>query len=146
MIERIATVVVSLLVGGGGVGAFSFFYNKKKLEIDDRTSSVSEWKELYDEMKGRLETQEEENKQLKKELGELKTQMLELQTDIANYKQYDGYIKDLEAYVDHLLHTLKTFISDSAYNEAKSKRPHRIEVSADALIHDSENIIKGNKE
>ena len=51
--------------------------------------------------------------------------MIELATDIANYKQYDPYIKELERYVDHLLHTLKTSAGDDAYREAAKKKPQK---------------------
>ena len=70
VIVAIITGVVSLIAGGGGV--FAYLNSKQKAKQTAHESAVSEWKELYDEMKKRLDTQEEENRRLQGEISSLK--------------------------------------------------------------------------
>ncbi len=126
--KEIATIMISLCIGGGGVGIFNFIINKKKIDNESRSTSVLEWKDLYDTMKERLDEQEKENENLKKEIEDLKAQIFELTTDISMYKHYNKYIRDLETYNDHILHTLQTCVSEEAFKQVLAKKPIRIEI------------------
>ena len=66
VVIAIITGVVSLVAGGGGV--FAYLSSRQKAKQTAHDSAVSEWKELYDEMKDRLDNQEEENRQLRDEI------------------------------------------------------------------------------
>ncbi len=126
MIE-IIKVILAAILGGGLTQFFNYLINNKKINKEVEVTTSEEWQKLYSEMKEELKCQKEENEKLRSELESLKTKMIELATDIANYKQYDQYIKELERYVDHLLHTLKTIAGDDAFREASKKRPRKNE-------------------
>lgn len=117
----VITGIVSLIAGGSGV--FVYFSNRDKTKLNAQELAVTEWKELYDEMRKRLDEQEEENKKLKNEIFELKESISKLNIDLQNYKKYDSYINELEKYIEHLLHTLKSLSTDEAYKNIKCKRP-----------------------
>lgn len=121
------TGIVSLIAGGSGV--FAYLTSRHKAKQTAHDSAVSEWKELYDEMKDRLDNQEEENKQLRNEILALKQTVNNLTIELQNYKKYDTYINELENYVDHLLHASKTLITEEAYKTLCAKRPKRNIVS-----------------
>ncbi len=123
VVIAIITGVVSLVAGGGGV--FAYLSSRQKAKQTAHDSAVSEWKELYDEMKDRLDNQEEENRQLRDEILALKQTVNNLTVELQNYKKYDTYINELEKYVDHLLHTAKSMINEDAYRNLCSKRPRR---------------------
>lgn len=123
VIIAIITGVVSLVAGGGGV--FAYLTSKQKAKQTAHDSAVSEWKELYDEMKDRLDSQEEENRRLHSEILSLKETVNNLTIELQNYKKYDTYINELEKYVDHLLHTAKSMVNEEAYRNLCSKRPRR---------------------
>lgn len=115
--------LVSLFVGAGGV--FAYLSNKQKIKQNAHESAISEWKNLYDEMRKRLDEQEKENKDLRTELLQLKQHVNNLTIELQNYKKYDTYISELDKYVDHLLHTSKSLMTDEAYKNISSKRPRR---------------------
>lgn len=119
----IITGGISLLAGGGGV--FAYLTSKQKAKQTQHDSAISEWKDLYDEMKHRLDVQESENRKLYDEVFELKETVNKLTIELQNYKKYDSYINELEKYVDHVLHTSKSLITDEAYKNLCSKRPRR---------------------
>lgn len=123
VVIAIITGIVSLLAGGGGV--FAYLSSKQKAKQTAHDSAVSEWKELYDEMKERLDGQEEENRKLHSEILSLKQTVNNLTIELQNYKKYDTYINELEKYVDHLLHTAKSMVNEEAYRNLCSKRPRR---------------------
>ena len=123
VIIAIITGVVSLIAGGSGV--FAYLTSKQKAKQIAHESAVSEWKELYDEMKKRLDSQEEENRRLQNEISSLKQTVNNLTIELQNYKKYDTYINELEKYVDHLLHTTKSLVNEDAYRNLCSKRPRR---------------------
>lgn len=123
VIIAIITGVVSLVAGGSGV--FAYLNSKQKAKQTAHESAVSEWKELYDEMKKRLDSQEEENRRLHNEISSLKQTVNNLTIELQNYKKYDTYINELEKYVDHLLHTTKSLVNEDAYRNLCSKRPRR---------------------
>ena len=123
VIITLITGVISLVAGGGGV--FAYLNAKQKLKQTQHDSAISEWKELYDEMKKRLDSQENENKKLSNEIFELKKTVNNLTIELQNYKKYDTYIIELEKYVDHVLHTSKSLLSEDAYRNLCSKRPKR---------------------
>ena len=126
MIE-IIKVILAAILGGGLTQFFNYLINNKKINKEVEVTTSEEWQKLYSEMKEELKCQKEENEKLRSELESLKTKMIELATDIANYKQYDQYIKELERYVDHLLHTLKTIAGEDAFREVSKKRPRKNE-------------------
>lgn len=123
VVIAIITSIVSLIAGGGGV--FAYLSSRQKAKQTAHDSAVSEWKELYDEMKNRLDNQEEENRRLHNEILSLKQTVSDLTMELHNYKKYDTYINELEKYVDHLLHTAKSMINEDAYKNLCSKRPRR---------------------
>lgn len=123
VVIAIITGIVSLIAGGGGV--FAYLSSRQKAKQTAHDSAVSEWKELYDEMKDRLDSQEEENKRLHDEILSLKETVNNLTIELQNYKKYDTYINELEKYVDHLLHTAKSMVNEEAYRNLCSKRPRR---------------------
>ena len=53
IIIAIVTSLVGLIGGGGGV--LAFLSTSQKNKEDNRSASVTEWKQLYDEMKARLD-------------------------------------------------------------------------------------------
>ena len=120
----IITSLVSILAGGGGV--FAFFNTKKKNNMSEQELAVAEWKDLYDEMRSRLDEQEKENNKLKNELFELKESINKLTIELENYKKYDSYINELEKYVEHLLHIIKSVNSEDAYRNVMAKKPQKI--------------------
>lgn len=124
IVIAIVTGIVSVLAGGGGM--FAYLTAKQKNKQDAHESAVSEWKDLYDEMRSRLDTQEQENVKLKRELFQLKESINKLNIELQNYKKYESYINDLEKYIDHLLHTIHTVSTEEAYINASKKRPMRI--------------------
>lgn len=124
LVEIIITSIVSIFTGGGGV--FLYLTNKQKHKQKAHDNSVAEWKQLYDEMKHRLDDQEEENKKLRDEIYKLKEDINRLNLDLANYKKYDTYIIELEKYIDHLLHTCKSLITEEAYRNLFLKKPQKI--------------------
>jgi septal ring factor EnvC (AmiA/AmiB activator) len=123
VVIAIITGVVSLIAGGGGV--FAYLSSRQKAKQSAHDSAVSEWKELYDEMKDRLDTQEQENKDLRNEILSLKQTVNNLTIELQNYKKYDTYINELEKYVDHLLHSAKSMVNEDAYRNLCAKRPRR---------------------
>lgn len=124
VIIAIITGIISLFAGGGGV--FAYLNAKEKAKQVQHDSAISEWKDLYDEMKKRLDAQEDENKKLSNEIFELKQTVNNLTIELQNYKKYDTYIIELEKYVDHLLHTAKSLVTEEAYKNMCVKRPKRI--------------------
>lgn len=123
IIIAVITGIISLFAGGGGV--FAYLNSKEKTKQNQHDSAIAEWKDLYDEMKKRLDAQEDENKKLSSEIFELKQTVNNLTIELQNYKKYDTYIIELEKYVDHLLHTSKTLVSEEAYRNMCAKRPKR---------------------
>ena len=123
VVIAIITGIVSLIAGGGGV--FAYLSSRQKAKQTAHDSAVSEWKELYDEMKDRLDSQEEENKRLRDEILSLKQTVNNLTIELQNYKKYDTYINELEKYVDHLLHNAKSMVNEDAYRNLCAKRPRR---------------------
>lgn len=126
MIESITIIISSiltLLCGAGGV--FVFLNNKNKNKIDDRTSSVSEWQSLYNEMKSRLDAQEKQNKQLQIEIINLRETINQLQVELDSYKKYENYIYDLETYNETLLNVLKPLVLENTFNSLLNKKPIR---------------------
>jgi len=119
----VITGVVTLIAGGGGV--FAFLTSKQKTKQDAHESAVTEWKELYDEMRSRLDEQEKENDKLRDEIHSLKESVNKLTIELQNYKKYDTYINELEKYVEHLLHTAKSLINEEAYRNLCAKKPRR---------------------
>lgn len=117
----IITGLVSILAGGGGV--FWFLSNNQKNKNDRETSAVSEWMHLYEEMKSRLDEQEKENEELKQELNDMRQEIAKLAIELTNYKNYDRYIADVEAYVEHLLHTIETLSNHESYIACLKKKP-----------------------
>ena len=122
---EIIKMVVAALLGGGITQLFNVLIRKKQTDCDVEKTTAEEWRQLYSDMKQELNNQKKENEKLRNEIETLKTKMIELATDIANYKQYDQYIKELERYTDHLLHTLKTIAGEDSYREAGKKRPQK---------------------
>ena len=118
---KFLTIVVSFCAGGGGL--FAYLQHKNKLNQEDRMSTTTEWKELYDEMKDRLDKQEEENEKLVKEIFNLKEQVHALTLELTNYKTFDKYINDLEKYIDPILDGHKSLVNEEAYKNICSKRP-----------------------
>lgn len=121
LIVGIITAFVALIAGGGGV--FAFMNNRQKNKHEERSSAVIEWKQLYDEMKSRLDKQEQENNDLKNEIAVLKTNIHNLTVELSNYKKYDVYINELERYADHLLHTCQSVLTEDAYKNLCKKKP-----------------------
>ena len=122
---EIIKIVFAALLGGGLTQLFNILIHKKQTDCDVEKTTAEEWRQLYSDMKQELNNQKKENEKLRSEIETLKTKMIELATDIANYKQYDQYIKELERYTDHLLHTLKTIAGEDSYREAAKKRPKK---------------------
>ena len=122
---EIIKIVFAALLGGGLTQLFNILIHKKQTDCDVEKTTAEEWRQLYSDMKQELNNQKKENEKLRNEIETLKTKMIELATDIANYKQYDQYIKELERYTDHLLHTLKTIAGEDSYREAVKKRPQK---------------------
>ena len=122
---EIIKIVFAALLGGGLTQLFNVLIHKKQTDCDVEKTTAEEWRQLYSDMKQELNNQKKENEKLRNEIETLKTKMIELATDIANYKQYDQYIKELERYTDHLLHTLKTIAGEDSYREAVKKRPQK---------------------
>lgn len=119
----VITGAVSIVAGGGGM--FAYLTSKQKAKQDQHDSAVSEWKTLYDEMKSRFDEQETKNDELQKEIFDLRQTVSNLSIELQNYKKYDTYINELERYVDHLLHTTKSFVTEDAYNTLYAKKPKR---------------------
>lgn len=126
IVIAIITGLVGLFSGGGGI--FAYINHKQKTKQDAHDSAVSEWKELYDEMKRRLDAQEDENQKLKDEIFELRQSITSLNIELQNYKKYDTYINNLEKYIDNLLHVCEGTFSEDAYKNIKAKRPQRVVV------------------
>ena len=122
---EIIKIVFAALLGGGLTQLFNILIHKKQTDCDVEKTTAEEWRQLYSDMKQELNNQKKENEKLRNEIEAWKTKMIELATDIANYKQYDQYIKELERYTDHLLHTLKTIAGEDSYREAVKKRPQK---------------------
>lgn len=118
------------LIGGGG-GIFAFITSRQKNNLDEHSSSVSEWQALYEEMKVRLDDQEKDNKELRAEVLKLREELSKLTIELNNYKKYDSYIKDLESYANYLLGAIKPLISDDAFKSINNKKPHKIIPSDD---------------
>lgn len=131
VIKVFITAIVSILAGGGGV--FAYLSNKQKNKQQEHDTAVSEWKDLYDEMRKRLDMQEEENRNLRNELYRLKDDINVLSIELQNYKKYDTYINSLEKYIEQLLHSLKPLITDEAYKNLNTKRPQKI-VNIDKIL------------
>lgn len=142
--QTIITGIIMLLSGSGGV--FIYFTSKAKHKQHVHESAISEWKQLYDEMRNRLDEQEKENQSLKNELNNLRTEITKLRIEISTYKKYDNYISMLEKYVDHLLHTSKGLLSEDAYKNLCAKRPIRIDDSVDDTFTTTSYKKKNKKE
>ncbi len=121
LLITIITSIVSIICGGGGV--LAFINAKQKNAHDDRTSSVSEWKQLYDEMRRRLDEQEQENRRLRDELTELKSHIVDLKSELDRYKRYNKYIYELESYINTILSIIKSLATDESYRTLVKKRP-----------------------
>lgn len=123
LLINIVTAIVGAIAGGGGV--LAFLNNRQQNKQNQHSSSITEWKELYDEMKLRLDEQERENDELRTEIFELRESVNKLTLELDNYKKYDSYINDLEKYVDHVLHTTQSLLNEEAYKNLCLKRPIR---------------------
>ena len=123
IVIAVITGIFSLIAGGSGV--FAYLSSRQKAKQSAHESAVSEWKELYDEMKDRLDSQEEENKRLHNEILSLKQTVNNLTIELQNYKKYDTYINELEKYVDNVLHASKALLNEDAYKTLQAKRPRR---------------------
>lgn len=123
IIIAIVTSLVGLIGGGGGV--LAFLSTSQKTKEDSRSSSVIEWKQLYDEMKARLDSQEIENRQLRDEINELKLQIVSLNIELENYRLFDAYIHDLESYAYQLERLVRPFITSEAYDNLMDRRPSK---------------------
>lgn len=125
--ETIVTVIITSLVtlfaGGGGI--LAFISTRKKQQSSDKSSSVLEWKTLYDEMKQRLDDQEEDNNRLREDVITLKQEISKLNIELNTYKRFDIYVREMEIYIDSLLAAIKPLISDSAYQQLQNKKPQR---------------------
>lgn len=122
-IAAIVTGVVSLICGGGGL--FAYLSARAQNKVTERSSSVAEWKELYDEMKARLDSQEKENEELRDRVAELTQEISKLRIEVNNYKKYDKYVSKMEIYIDTLLSALKPLITSEAYESIVSKKPEK---------------------
>lgn len=118
-------IIAAIGILGGSGGLFVFLSNRQHNKTEDRASSANEWQELYTEMKGRLEAQEKANKDLKKELSELRSQIKELTVELETYKKYDNYLNKIESYANTLLDALKPLVADDVYKKLIEKRPFR---------------------
>lgn len=124
--ESIISLVISalgIIFGGGGL--FAYLSARAQNKVNERSSSVAEWKDLYDEMKARLDSQEEENEELRAKVAELIREIDSLREEIRNYKKYDKYMSKLEAYVETLLSAIKPMISEESYNSLIEKKPEK---------------------
>lgn len=124
LIVGIVSAAFALIGGGGGI--FAFMTSRQKNNLDEHSSSVSEWQALYEEMKKRLDDQEKDNKELRAQVLKLREELSRLTIELNNYKKYDSYIKDLESYGDYLLSAIKPLISEDAYNSLANKRPQNV--------------------
>ena len=122
-ITVIITSLVTLFVGGGGI--LTFINTRKKQQSSDKSSSVLEWKTLYDEMKQRLDNQEEDNNKLREDVITLKQEISKLNIELNTYKRFDVYVREMEIYIDSLLSAIKPLISDTAYRQLQNKKPQR---------------------
>lgn len=123
LILGIITSLVALIGGGGGI--LAFITAKQKNAHDERSSSVLEWKQLYDEMKVRLDCQEEENTRLRQEIEELRSNLVDLKGELDRYRRYDNYVYELETYINVILQTVHSMVSEEAYKAMEKRRPIR---------------------
>ena len=119
----ILTSLVTLIAGGGGI--FTFISARKKQQSDDNSSSTLEWKSLYDEMKQRLDGQEEDNCKLRQDVIDLQQEISRLNIELNAYKRFDTYVGEMEVYIDGLLAAIRPLISEAAYRSLQDKKPQR---------------------
>lgn len=127
MSEAVVTVLITsiatLLVGSGGI--LTFISARSKGKTEERASSVLEWKALYDEMRKRLDNQEEDNSTLRTEVFSLKQEIAKMNLELDAYKKSDIYIRELEMYAETLLTVIQPLISEDAYRRLENKKPQR---------------------
>lgn len=123
LIIGIITSLVALVGGGGGI--LAYISSTQKNKQDAQSASVTEWKQLYDEMKSRLDSQEIENRELRDEINNLKLQIVSLNIELENYRLFDAYIHDLEAYSSQLERVVRPLITNDAYDTLVEKRPEK---------------------
>ena len=119
------TILSILGLCGGISGILTFVIQWRNGTSDKHARAVDEWKDLYNAMAERLNTQESLNVKLKEEVDALRKSVVEITAELANYKRYDTYITEIEAYTDELLAAFHTVVSPEAYATVASRRPSK---------------------
>lgn len=117
------TILSILGLCGGISGILTFVIQWRNGTADKNAKAANEWKDLYNAMADRLNNQENLNVKLKEEVDSLRKSVVEITAELANYKRYDNYITEIEAYTDELLSAFHTVVSAEAYATVASRRP-----------------------
>lgn len=123
MNPTVQTVISILGLFGGLSGVLTFIIQWRNGNSDRDKSAAEQWKSLYEAMSKRLTTQEELNAKLKTEVDELRKNVIDMTCELANYRRYDTYITEIEAYTDEVLNAIHPVVSSDAYAMLASRRP-----------------------
>ena len=123
MNPTVQTVISILGLFGGLSGVLTFIIQWRNGNSDRDKSAAQQWKDLYEAMSKRLTNQEELNAKLQNEVQELRKSVISMTSELANYKRYDTYITEIEAYTDEVLNAIHAVVSSDAYATLASRRP-----------------------
>ena len=123
MNPTVQTVISILGLFGGLSGVLTFIIQWRNSNSDRDKSAAQQWKDLYEAMSKRLTAQEDLNARLQSEVQDLRKSVINMTSELANYKRYDTYITEIEAYTDEVLNAIHAVVSSDAYATLASRRP-----------------------
>lgn len=123
MNPTVQTVISILGLFGGLSGVLTFIIQWRNGNSDRDKSAAQQWKDLYEAMSKRLTAQEDLNVRLQNEVQDLRKSVINMTSELANYKRYDTYITEIEAYTDEVLNAIHAVVSSDAYATLASRRP-----------------------
>ena len=124
--------ILGYVFGAGGL--LAFLLNWKNSNHTEDQDAVSNWQPLYNATVANVNRVEAENKQLKEDLQDLQTKILELTVELEGYKRFERYVAELEVYSSSLLHVIEPLVSPSAYKRLEASKPIRVKVNADDVL------------
>ena len=133
----IPAFIVSILgyVFGAG-GLLAFFIQLRNTKHTENEDAVDNWHDLYSATLENVKSVLAENKDLKQQISDMQTKIIELTVELENYKRFDRYVTELEVYINSLLHVIQPLVSSSAFKKLQASKPTRSTLDTEAVMND----------